>query len=177
MIFFTSDTHINHKNIIQYCNRPFTTVEEMTLIITKNWNACVKPTDTIYHLGDVGFFKGDDAIDFINELNGMKYILPGSHDHWIEGLRRRSLRDAGYYIFKSGYQEINIQGQHIVLCHYAMRSWPKSFHGSWHLFGHSHGRLEPYGKSFDVGMDCHNFFPIEFDTIKKQMNLLSNNKD
>jgi len=177
MLFFTADSHFNHDNIITYCNRPFTNAEEMNAKLIENWNACVKPQDAVYHLGDFGFFKGDDAIDTMNLLNGMKYILPGSHDQWIVNMRHRSLSGAGYYIFKPGYIDITVSGQLIILGHYAMRSWPKSFHGSWHLFGHSHGRLESYGKSFDVGVDCHNYFPIDFDTVKKWMDLLPNNKD
>ena len=52
MIFFTSDTHFNHKAIISYCSRPFESVEEMNDRLIDNWNQVVKPSDTVYHLGD-----------------------------------------------------------------------------------------------------------------------------
>ena len=59
----------------------------------------------------------------------------------------------------------------IALMHYAMRVWDRSHHGSWHLYGHSHGSLPPLvGKfSFDAGVDCWNFTPVALDTVKSEM--------
>ena len=54
-LFFTSDTHFDHKNIIRYCNRPFSSIEEMNNFLIKRWNATVGPDDTVFHLGDVTF--------------------------------------------------------------------------------------------------------------------------
>ena len=45
-IYVTSDTHFNHKNIIEYCNRPYSSVEEMNKAIIDNWNSVVKDEDT-----------------------------------------------------------------------------------------------------------------------------------
>jgi calcineurin-like phosphoesterase family protein len=53
-----------------------------------------------------------------------------------------------------------------------MRSWDKSHYASWCLFGHHHGLLEPYGLSFDVGVDCWNFFPVSLEQIDKKMSTL-----
>ena len=51
-LFFTSDTHFNHTNILRYCNRPFKTVGQMNETIITNWNNVVGPDDVIFHLGD-----------------------------------------------------------------------------------------------------------------------------
>jgi calcineurin-like phosphoesterase family protein len=61
----------------------------------------------------------------------------------------------------------------IVLCHYAMRVWSRSHYGAWHLYGHSHGSLEdlPTSLSFDVGIDCHDHYPLCYDDVKWKMNL------
>ena len=51
-IYFIADTHFNHKNILEYCNRPFADVEEMNKILVNNWNDTVKHDDVVYMLGD-----------------------------------------------------------------------------------------------------------------------------
>ena len=51
-VFFTSDTHFNHTNIIRFCNRPFKDVTHMNETIIANWNSVVGPDDIIFHLGD-----------------------------------------------------------------------------------------------------------------------------
>ena len=56
--FFTSDTHFGHANIIKYCNRPFSSLEEMNSTIIRNWNEMVKPEDTVFFLGDFCFKNG-----------------------------------------------------------------------------------------------------------------------
>jgi len=58
----------------------------------------------------------------------------------------------------------------MVLCHYAMRSWPKSHYGAWHLYGHSHGKLPMLGRSMDIGVDTHDFYPYSLDEISCIMN-------
>ena len=54
MIWFTSDLHFNHLNILKYepKSRPFENVAEMNEALIKNWNDRVKPEDTVFVLGD-----------------------------------------------------------------------------------------------------------------------------
>ena len=66
-------------------------------------------------------------------------------------------------------KQIEIDGKTIVLCHYGMRVWNKSHHGSYQLYGHSHGHLPGTTQSQDVGVDCWNFTPVEFKDILKRM--------
>jgi len=65
--------------------------------------------------------------------------------------------------------EVKAYGHTICLHHYSQRRWAKSHYGSWHLFGHSHGGLESFGYSFDVGVDTHNFYPWSFLEVKERM--------
>jgi calcineurin-like phosphoesterase family protein len=165
MIYFTSDTHFNHTNIIKYCDRPFEDINEMNKVLIKNWNKRVGKREIIYHLGDFGFGKIEDIL---NRLNGQIILIQGSHEK-------------SAFIHKDRFKEIVplkeilYQKQAIVLCHYAMRVWPKSHYNSWHLFGHSHGTLEPIGKSWDVGVDNNNFTPLSFNEIKEIMDKRENN--
>ena len=166
MIFFTSDEHYNHINqkgsgVIDYCNRPFKDINEMNEELIKRHNEVVRLGDTTYHIGDFAF-KGKSynySYETLrNRLRGNHIFLNGSHD------RGNPLIDP-----KITTLEIKINGQSIFLNHYAQRRWAKSHYGSWHLFGHSHGTLESYGYSFDVGVDTNNFYPYSFDQIKERM--------
>lgn len=60
-----------------------------------------------------------------------------------------------------------------MLLHYAMRVWRSSFRGTWHLYVHSHGSLtdDPTMNSFDVGVDCHDFYPLSYEEVKHIMSL------
>ena len=89
-IFFISDTHFSHTNIIKYCNRPFKTVQEMDLVMIRKWNERVKKGDTVFHLGDFCFsrsteapeaFKGDIFNYFKQQLNGELIAIRGNHDN------------------------------------------------------------------------------------------------
>lgn len=159
MVYFTADTHFNHANIIKFCNRPFNNVLEMNEVLIKNWNNKVRPGDTVYHLGDFAF---GEAKYIIEELNGKKILIIGSHEHSTMVYK---------HLFEkvSPLLEIKMDGTPIILCHYAMRTWSKSHYNSWHLFGHSHGRLEPQGKSWDVGVDNNGFIPLSFEEIRNIM--------
>ncbi len=82
MIYFVSDTHFNHKNIIDYCNRPFNSVDEMNNVLIQNWNATVSNNDIIYHLGDFALGRKDTIMEITSNLNGKKYLIRGNHDNW-----------------------------------------------------------------------------------------------
>lgn len=161
-IYFTSDTHFGHKNIIKYCDRPFTSVEEMDETMIQNWNSRVGPRDTIYHLGDFDMSKdGYDLRKVFDRLNGIKFLIKGSHDSAKTFLLNWGWIHEVHYLRWEGYR--------LWLSHHAHRVWPKSHKGAWHLFGHSHGVLPPHGRSFDVGVDSHNFMPWSFEEIKEKM--------
>jgi len=79
--FFTSDLHFGHRNVINFCARPYKDVKEMDAAIIKQWNSQVNPEDTVYFLGDFGINKRKALDkDLVNSLNGKKYIIIGNHD-------------------------------------------------------------------------------------------------
>lgn len=169
-MFFTSDHHFSHTNIIQYCGRPFSSVEEMDEAMVWRWNQAVKPTDSVYFLGDFTLGNATLADSFLQRLNGKIYMLEGNHD---KGWFRKNYFFGNKVQFLPPLYKLNFDGQMIILCHYPMRSWQSSEHGSWHLFGHEHGRFAPQGLSFDAGVDCNNFYPFSFEEVKTKMNSLS----
>ena len=160
--FFTADLHLGHKNIIRYCGRPFSTIEEMDETIVRNWNAKVNIGDLVYVVGDFAFGQREQVVRYANFLNGNKILITGNHDNIGQP------KNYGF-IEKWPIREIKVEGQHITLSHYAMRVWNKSHYDAWMLYGHSHGTLEPQGKSWDVGVDYNNFSPLSFEEVKQIM--------
>ncbi len=166
MEYFSSDWHLGHKNILQYDNRPFKTIEEHDAKILENYNSVVGENDTFYFLGDfaLGHFK--NAENILRQMNGKKFFILGNHD---EKPMQRMYRNYGTVL--GNLYEIEPHEQKIVICHYSMRVWRGNHKGNWHLFGHSHGSLDhlPNGKSFDVAINKSNYFPLSFDTVKQRM--------
>lgn len=162
-IFFTSDPHYGHTNVIKYSNRPFANADEMDEEMIKRWNAKVRPGDIVFIIGDFAFHKPGRAQAILNRLNGEKHLVFGNHDS-------RDLKSLHGWASVSPYKEIKVdedcyQGK-IVLCHYAMRVWNKSHHGSLMLHGHSHGSLPTINnQSTDVGVDCWNYAPVELSEL------------
>lgn len=172
--FFTGDTHLGHRSILQYANRPFSTVEEMNEAIVSGWNSVVGLRDTVYHDGDVALCRPELAIELVRRLNGHKHLIFGNHDKSL----RKNKDFLALWESTSDFREIKVEdptapdgSRRIVLCHYAMRVWNKSHHGSWHLYGHSHGSLpdDPHALSLDVGVDCWDMKPASFAQISERM--------
>ncbi len=185
---FTSDQHLLHENILRLCNRPFPTIQEHDRTIISNHNSLVSDNDTVYCLGDLAYKCSDyDIVDKIRNLNGKLIIILGNHDKALrlalcKGLLKKELnsgkveivggRDAIMDHTLSVSKMIVIDGQKIFISHYSYRSWPGAFRGTIHLFGHSHSRLSPFYRSFDVGVDCNNFFPYTSDEIFKKISMI-----
>lgn len=170
--FFTADTHFNESYAIQYFNRPFRNTDEMNAVMVKNWNSIVTEQDTVYHLGD---FTLDDIHHFakwIRQLHGKIEILPGSHDQpWLKDFIANERVQVIAPLVSVEIPEIKMGNdpQLVVLCHYSMQVWDQSNQGSWHLFGHSHGKLKGIGLSFDVGVDCTDFKPLSLEEVASRM--------
>jgi len=136
-IFFISDPHFDHPNIILYCKRPFIKegylnekgkfktnemaqqcVKEMNETIIKRYNYLVQPNDIVYFLGDIGFRNAFSCRQIINQLNGIKILVLGNHDRW--GI---------FSYYNMGFSavvqeaEIRVGKDWVTLAHYPRR-WP-----------------------------------------------------
>lgn len=170
--WFISDTHFGHANIIRYSNRPYKDVDEMNEMMIQEWNKLVKPGDLVYHNGDFAFLPTDKLEKLLRRLSGSIHLVLGNHDKDIIKNRNQLLKQ-GKLATIQHYNELNVDGQKIILFHYGCRVWNKSHHGSILLYGHSHGSLPPFGKSVDIGVDCkeitHEYRPIHLDEVLKYM--------
>lgn len=175
-LFFTSDTHFGHENIIKFCNRPFTNAKEMNEALINNWNRVVGPDDTIFHLGDFAFGGSYLWNNMLDRLNGHIHLVIGNHD-------RKNLRQGYAQKFDGIYPQlqINIDGRSVYLNHYPFLCYGGSYRGDkdavWQLFGHVHSGPFSTGKDderlkmlfpyqYDVGVDNNNFTPISWEDVK-----------
>jgi calcineurin-like phosphoesterase family protein len=163
--FVTADHHFFHESIIRHCQRPFPDVPTMNREMVERWNSVVAPNDIVYYGGDM-FYKGrtKECGEILDQLNGQIYFVRGNHDKTASKFKHR-------FKFWGDMLEIKHDGHLIVLAHYAMRVWNKSFHGSFHVYGHSHGQLpeDPGSLSFDIGVDCWDFYPVPIERVLEKM--------
>lgn len=158
MYFFTADEHYGHTNFIKFGMRPFKDVHEMNKEITKRHNEVIGKGDIVIHAGDFCWSGTEKQArrTYIQKLNGQHVFLRGNHDSWMN----RSFHEVW---------EKTIDGQHVVVCHYAMRVWSRSHYGSWMLYGHSHGKLAGIKNSMDIGVDTHNFYPWSWEEVREEL--------
>lgn len=159
-IYFISDTHYSHKNIVgpsisswSSGYRDFDSMKDMNDCIVDAMNEA-GPNDIIYHNGDWSF-GGKENIRILRDRIRCKNIVLclGNHDHHIAKY--------GNYEYKKLFSEIHTKLERKIgdvfftLNHYAQRVWNESHHGAYHLYGHSHGTLpdDPNALSLDVGFD------------------------
>ena len=147
----------------------------MNNTLISNWNNRVQHNDMVYFLGDFAFGNEKEIANYFRRLKGNIKVIFGNHDKTLRKFAKKDinshtdLRDR--IEFLGDYKEITLNGQFIVLSHYAFRAFNKSHRGGWHLYGHSHGSLpdDPRSLSFDCGVDCHNYAPINFEQVKEIM--------
>ena len=175
-VYFTSDTHFGHQNILQYAQRPFKNVTEMDELMIANWNQVVPADGTVYHLGDFCFGDAGKVAKIIERLNGNIVLIKGNHDRNIEHNTQ---------LFQEVYDQhaLLIEGQRILLNHYPMLCYAGTYSSSkptWQLFGHIHLKAGGTGADFkrmdyclpyqyDVGTDLNDYAPIGWKKLRKRI--------
>ena len=162
MIYFTADTHFGHANIIKYCGRPFETKQEHDDALIANWNSVVSPGDTVYHLGDFGFGDSNHLRKIAGKLVGQINLIKGNHDTNISQIANRFGFVKDTHLIQT---KVNGKDLRIFLSHYPHRTWIHRPRDCYHLYGHVHGNMEPYGLSFDCGVDVWNYAPISLPQV------------
>jgi len=181
-IFFISDLHVGHANVIKFDGRPFLNTNEMHIELIKRWNSVVGSDSIVYFLGDLSFSKSDLTKWFVSQLNGKIYAIAGNHDKPQDLRRLDRFEEVHDYGTEIGvYDEDSLQSrgsqgyQKIIMAHYPILSWNKAHYGSWHLHGHCHGGLvktmpEYYKrKVMDLGCNMIDYTPISYSQVKTVM--------
>lgn len=156
MLFFTSDTHFFHSNIIKYCNRPFSNVEKMNQKIIENWNNRVQEKDVVFHLGDIGF--KNKTLEIISHLAGTKFLCRGNHDR---SFSEKKLLDSGFQgVYKKPILIHHVTPYSIIPI-FCMHSPVILRKNSINLCGHIHDEWKSREEGvLNVGVDVRDFTPI-----------------
>jgi len=166
-----ADSHFGHEGIIRMCSRPFLDsagrpdVRLMNQTMADAWRKVVRPADDIIVVGDFAYrMASDDKRRLFDSLPGNKHLIVGNHDDEdTRALPWASVRDLAF---------ASIDSQRVVLCHYALRTWPGIRKGALMLYGHSHGRLPGNQQSCDIGVDVMGFAPVRLNQIKAYLQTL-----
>jgi len=172
MIYFISDTHFNHSNIIQYCNRPFKNTDDMNKFMIQKWNETISDNDIVYHLGDVCFGNKTKCKNILNQLKGKKYLIKGNHDRFSNSFYK-----------ECGFIEIH---NYLILDGFLLIHYPLEINGymkedlkkfickvkmlnfNFTLHGHIHNKECNIPNHFNVSVENINYTPISFNEIKKK---------
>lgn len=158
-VWFTADTHFGDPRALGIERRPYPDLAAHDAGLVANWNAVVAPADIVWHLGDVALGPSEARIaDLVAALNGVKHLIVGNNDG-PGTLRAPGWTSVGHYA------ETEVDGRRLVLCHYAFRTWNGVGRGAVNLHGHSHGRLSPIPRQYDVGVDVHACAPVQLAAI------------
>ena len=178
-IWFTSDLHFGHRNVLGFCNRPWSDEKEMGAGLIKNWNDTVGDEDIVFVLGDTFWFNDSRGIKrVLSQLKGKDiYILPGNHDdfnayHRVDDPRIHLCTD----VVVCWVTEENKPKREIWMSHYPMMTWPHRENDAWQLFGHIHSNqdrtegvdqdLPLHWNQQDVGCDFWDYEPVDLRELE-----------
>jgi calcineurin-like phosphoesterase family protein len=180
-IWFTSDQHFDHRNIIEYCRRPFRDVNHMTEMMIAWHNERVAPGDTVWHLGDFAL-NSKTVPRILPRLNGIHRLVAGNHDE-AHPMRSKAARCLPLYLeagFTSVTREelIDLDGLGKVrLCHmpYSGDSRQVERYQQWRpvrgeevllLHGHVHEAWRESPGTLNVGVDVWNYRPVSLEEVR-----------
>lgn len=199
-LWFTSDHHFFHKRIQELDHEEEREDREVFLI--EKWNKRVKPDDIVYHLGDFSFAGKTKTREIFAQLNGRINVLSNHFHHDTRWLPRQPVKDRYEYAaldWESAYGHpirifpplvaLEIPQWHlplpaknlgsespfplvIMLCHYPIKTWDRRHYGSWHLYGHTHQKVNKVKKhrhSMSVGIQVFNYEPVSFARVFSHM--------
>lgn len=173
-VWFTADTHFYHHNVLEYCKRPFASVEEMNAALIANWNAKVRTNDRIFILGDFSFCGMGAVTELIKSLTGHKILIRGNHDLSTKKLLRAGMDE----VLEN--EQMWFDGISVMLSHYPYHNpvAPGDFrhmhkrmvddNKHFLLHGHIHNTgWHINGRMINVGVDVNDFAPVAWGTIKQ----------
>ncbi len=186
--WFVSDLHLNHRNIIKYCNRPWNSgmdengnivvtdedVERMNEDLIRNWNSVVGKNDVVYNLGDFALGDRSRIPEFVSRLNGKINLVMGNHD-WFHVRDDEKYSGVVDFLYKSGFNRVYdrpiLFEDFFILSHEPI-PWSRNGLPYANLFGHVHNQ-ETYASvtqnTYNCCVEVNDYRPVSFDHVKKAM--------
>lgn len=168
-IWVISDTHFNHSNIIEFCDRPFANAIEMNEHILDNWNSVIRPQDKVYHLGDVymgGGFRREDTERMLSMLNGHKRLILGNHDNGKDQILQRRFEKIDVWRM---FPEFGLLLTHVPVHESSLHKTGRREQPDMKLrnvHGHIHNRESPSSDHFNVCVEMLNYTPINIEELR-----------
>ena len=161
-IFFTSDLHLDHAKVIEYCNRPFADVNEMNEALIANWNERVGPEDVVYLLGDFALTSRAKLEEFRRRLTGKIHIVRGNHDRGP-----KALAECGFNAISKEFEGFthDTGGAYLYMRHFPNPDWSSPYTPAYHLHGHVHTQYKRRGNRINVGVDVWDFRPVTLEEL------------
>ena len=176
-LWFTSDLHFGHANVIAYSGRPWADVDRMDAGLVDRWNDAVDPADTVWVLGDVAMGRIAASLPLVAHLRGRKLLVAGNHDRcWAghgdkaAGWTERYL-EAGFAEVHQGTIELTVGGHAVLAGHFPYHGDSHDHdrfvaerpldEGRWLLHGHVHERWRQRGRMVNVGVDAWDQRPVD----------------
>ena len=168
MIYYISDLHFGHRNVIGMDQRPFETIEEMDETIITRWNERVTDEDDVYIVGDFAYRNGYTADWYLRRLRGRKHLIVGNHDY----LTLQSEKAVGLVESVEKMQFIQDDGRNVLMCHYPVAEWYGKRYGGYHVHGHVHNRrddvyefMSRYDRALNAGCMLTDYRPATLDEL------------
>lgn len=189
-MWFCSDLHFNHLNILKFQKErreAMGITDDMSDTeklhkhnewIINMWNMTVKKEDHIYILGDVSFGTTEETRKILERLKGHKHLIIGNHDKSCRGLENYfvSVSQIKEFPIKKHQYDFLEENIYLVLCHFPMVAWNRRLHGAFQVHGHTHNSLKDINNEsgelrVDIGLDAEiaNYGLVSLEKIYKFM--------
>jgi calcineurin-like phosphoesterase family protein len=162
MRYVVSDLHLGHSNIIEYCDRPFSSVEEMNRVLVNNWNRTVDEEDVVYFLGDVSLSTSVSQQEWLDKLNGNKIMTPGNHDNDM------NVYEANVPVVDSFVLQ---HEKYRFFCTHRPENIPDDW-DEWAIHGHNHNNnlsehpfINQGRNKLNVSVELTDYKPVSLETI------------
>lgn len=167
-IFYSSDGHFKHRNIIKYCSRPFKDTDEMDGIMIENWNKVVRPNDIVRYLGDFSLAGPETVMKYRYRMNGIwELFLQGNHDRSSLLAEQSNLAATIIRGKRTAWTGLFHDKQKVILTHYPP---VKIRDNNIYLFGHTHQHIPISDNNqkniINIGVDAWNYSPVSWEEIK-----------